>query len=304
MFFRPCPRGASGAGGPIPSSTTRNTTCVGHDHLDVDACRLRVTGDVAERLAQRREELGGEVVVDAAVDRSVEEAARLEPERAGGLATERQHPVAQTARTTTRDDFEAEDGRTDVLHREVEVVDGRLDRASTAASASVRTSRAVPCSDRPVANRRWMTVSCRSRAMRSRSSTSASSWTRACRRAFSMATAGRGREADHELLVDVGEHLGGRLVGQVEVAEDLVAHPDRHAQERSHRRVVGREAEAVGVLAQVGQPQRLGVDDEQAEDPVPLGQVADELACVASSIPTVMNCARRVPVSSSTPSAP
>ena len=49
-----------------------------------------------------------------------------------------------------------------------------------------------------------------------------------------------------------------------------------HAQERSHRRVVGREPEAVGVLAQVGQPQRLGVDDEQAEDAVPLGQVADE----------------------------
>ena len=37
----------------------------------------------------------------------------------------------------------------------------------------------------------------------------------------------------------------------------------------------GREPEAVGVLAEVGQPQRLGVDDEQPEDAVALGQVAD-----------------------------
>ena len=73
------------------------------------------------------------------------------------------------------------------LHREVEVVDRRLDPVDRHVG-SVRTSRTVPCSDRPVANSRWMTVSCRSRAMRSRSSTSASSWSRACRRAFSMAT--------------------------------------------------------------------------------------------------------------------
>ena len=40
--------------------------------------------------------------------------------------------------------------------------------------------------------------------------------------------------------------------------------------------MVGGKAEAVRVLAQVGQAQRLGVDDERTEDPVPLGQVADE----------------------------
>ena len=112
--------------------------------------------------------------------------------------------------------------------------------------------------------------------MRSRSSTSANSCTRAVETGVLDGDPGRGREADHELLVDVGEHLGGRLVGQVQVAEHLVAHPDRHAQERSHRRMVGREPEAVGMLAQVGQPQRLGVHDEPTEDPVPFGQVTDE----------------------------
>ena len=97
---------------------------------------------------------------------------------------------------------------------------------------------------------------------------------------------GRGREADHELLVDVGEHLGGGLVGQIQVAEHLVAHPDRHAQERSHRRVVGREPEAVGMLAQIGQPQRFGVHDEPTEDPVSFREITDEpSACRRRSQP-------------------
>ena len=65
------------------------------------------------------------------------------------------------------------------------------------------------------------------------------------------------------------------LSRQVEVAEHLVADPDRHAEERAHRRVVRREPVAVGVLAEVGQPDRLRVDDQQAEDAVALGQVAD-----------------------------
>ena len=40
--------------------------------------------------------------------------------------------------------------------------------------------------------------------------------------------------------------------------------------------MVGREAEAVGVLSEVGEPQGLRVHDERAEDPVPLGQITDE----------------------------
>ena len=127
----------------------------------------------------------------------------------------------------------------------------------------------------PMANSRWMTVSCRSRAMRSRSSTVASSATRAWSRAFSMRDAGRRREADGELLVDVGEDLAARLVAQVEVAEHLAAHGDRHTEERRHRRMVRREPEAVGVLAEVGQPQRLRIDDQQPEDAVALREVTD-----------------------------
>ena len=63
---------------------------------------------------------------------------------------------------------------------------------------------------------------------------------------------GRARQTDNELLVDVGKDLSRPLVGQIEVAEHFVTHTDRHAEERPHRRMVGREAGAVRMLAQVG----------------------------------------------------
>ena len=87
--------------------------------------------------------------------------------------------------------------------------------------------------------------------------------------------AGGGRQPDGELLVDVGEHLTVGLVRQVEVAVDDAARADRHAEERRHRRVARREAEAVGVGVQIGQTQRLGVEDQQAEDAVTLRTSAD-----------------------------
>ena len=91
---------------------------------------------------------------------------------------------------------------------------------------------------------------------------------------------GGDRQRDHQLLVDVGEHLADLLVGEVEVAEHRVAHADRHPQERVHRRVVGREAVRRGMLRQFGQPQWLGVGDQQSEESVPLRQVTDRPAFV------------------------
>ena len=65
------------------------------------------------------------------------------------------------------------------------------------------------------------------------------------------------------------------LVGEVEVAEHLTAHHDRHAEERAHRGMVGRKAEAVGMRAKVGQPDRSWFADQEAEDAVALGRLAD-----------------------------
>ena len=95
-----------------------------------------------------------------------------------------------------------------------------------------------------------------------------------------MATPAAAGQADDQLFVDVGEDLGRRLVGQVEVAEHFVADTDRHAEERMHRRMVRREAVAVGVLGQVRKAQRLGVDDEETEDAMTVGQVADVSPCL------------------------
>ena len=149
---------------------------------------------------------------------------------------------------------------------------------STAVFGSLATNRTVLCSNIPVAKRRWITVSWRSRAIRSRSSTTASWWTLALNLALSIATpaaAARPTTSSSSSALNV---VSGRLVGQVEVAEDLVAHQDRHAEKRLHRRVVGWKSEAVGMPGEIGQAQRTGVGDEQTEDPVTLGEVADLLA--------------------------
>ena len=87
--------------------------------------------------------------------------------------------------------------------------------------------------------------------------------------------AGGGGQSDRELLIDVGEHLAVGLVRQVQVAVDDAAQPDRHPEERRHRRVAGREPEAVRMGVEVGQPQRFRVQDQQPEDAVPLGASAD-----------------------------
>ena len=146
-----------------------------------------------------------------------------------------------------------------------------------------------------------MTSSWRSRAIRSRSSSRPA--TRACSwsRAFSIARPGGSGQSDRELLVDVGEHLTVGLVREVEVAVDDAAQSDRHAEERGHRRMPGREPEAVRMGVQVGEPQRFadrGSAARGCRDPPDARRCA---ASRSSSSPTVMNSARRDPDSSSTP---
>jgi hypothetical protein len=87
--------------------------------------------------------------------------------------------------------------------------------------------------------------------------------------------AGGRSQADRQLLVDRTELACSHLVGEIEVAEDLAANEDRHPEERLHRRVVRWEPVAVGMGVQIREAQRLGVDDEQTEDAVALGELAD-----------------------------
>ena len=87
---------------------------------------------------------------------------------------------------------------------------------------------------------------------------------------------GGARERLHEELVLLGERFAAGLLGQVEVAEDGAPDPDRDAEERGHRRVVGREADRLRMGRQVGHPDRLGLVDQQAEDAAPAWQVTDQ----------------------------
>jgi hypothetical protein len=76
---------------------------------------------------------------------------------------------------------------------------------------------------------------------------------------------GRRREGLDQDLVVRGELPAALLLGQVQVAEHCVTHPDGHPKEGAHRRVVRREADRCVMPAQVGQPQRSLAEDELAE---------------------------------------
>ena len=77
---------------------------------------------------------------------------------------------------------------------------------------------------------------------------------------------GQHHDGLHVALVELHPAL---LVGEVEVAEGLVANPDRHAQECLHRRVLGWKSVRAGMRRHVVQAQRLRMADQLAEHPVP-----------------------------------
>lgn len=85
------------------------------------------------------------------------------------------------------------------------------------------------------------------------------------------------REALGLLPIGIGERVGALLLGQVEVADGIVADADRHAEETRHRRMMGREAGRAGIIAPVAQPEGPLLADQDSEDAVAAGQVADRL---------------------------
>ena len=87
---------------------------------------------------------------------------------------------------------------------------------------------------------------------------------------------GRRGQGGDELLVVEGERAGGRI-GEVEVAEHLVANPHGYTEEAVHRRMMGRKAHRPGVGRELAQPDRPRVVDEGAEHTVTLGEMPDDL---------------------------
>ena len=65
------------------------------------------------------------------------------------------------------------------------------------------------------------------------------------------------------------------FLGQVKVAEHNIPHPDGYAEERFHRRMVPGKPVGIRMLAEVMQPQRLRIPDQQAKNTVAGGERSD-----------------------------
>jgi hypothetical protein len=65
------------------------------------------------------------------------------------------------------------------------------------------------------------------------------------------------------------------VLGEVEIAENLVPRPDRDAKKTGHRGVARRKAGRSLIVTDLGQPNSLGPVDQRAEDTASLGQLAD-----------------------------
>ena len=77
--------------------------------------------------------------------------------------------------------------------------------------------------------------------------------------------AGRGGQSRQQRLVVGVERRSAAFPGQVQVAVDLLAHPDRHLQEGARRRVAVREPDGDLMVGHVRQPQRLRMADQPAQ---------------------------------------
>ena len=126
-----------------------------------------------EGAAQGGEELGGDRVRDAVLDRPGEVDGGLEAEHRRRARRLPEHLAAEGGRGVGGRLLEGEDRRTDLLDRWTGAR-RRPGRASVAPSRCAAARRWVDSSIMPVANSRWTTRSCRSRAIRSRSSYTAS----------------------------------------------------------------------------------------------------------------------------------
>ena len=170
MFRSPLPVARRASAGPdaVVLDAQRESSVASRRIAPRPSLGVRVTGDVRQRLAEHDHELVGDAVVGHA-SRSARRRTSIGSPIVGRcqLGDEREHSLAQASAPELDRRLEGEDRRADPLDRRVEVVDRELDPARGLGSSSRRI---VAWSDRPTANSCWMTVSWRSIAMRSRSS--------------------------------------------------------------------------------------------------------------------------------------
>lgn len=85
-------------------------------------------------------------------------------------------------------------------------------------------------------------------------------------------------EDDEHALVLIIERFHAALVREVDVAEDPAATRDGRSKEGTHRRVMRWEADGPWVGGDVGDPERIRVADQGAEEAVTDRRIADRCA--------------------------
>ena len=156
---------------PRPSSATRSTTSSPALTRTSTVRGLRVPAGVRQGLPEDGQQVGGQVVPDERPDRALEAERRPELERAP-------RPGPPAASTSAWMSCEASVPASAKIDRRMSLmVPSRSSTAWSSRGRDVghgRPAVAAPCRPSPTANSRWMTTSCSSRPMRSRSSSIAS----------------------------------------------------------------------------------------------------------------------------------
>jgi len=229
-----------------------------------------VADHVGERLAHHGQQVGADIVGHGVVDRAVEVEARLEAEGGRGLSGERKDPGSKPA-LQRLGALQGKDRRADLADGLIEVGHGLGDPfrelrwrepdrrfEGEAGGEEPLDDRVVQVGGDPFAVLDQRHV--------------ADARVQAGVLDGDPGGAGQG---DGQGLVFLAELRRPLLVGQIQVAEHLTADANGHAEEGRHRRVPHREAVAVGVGVEVGEPQRCGFDDQHPQNPKAFRIVAD-----------------------------
>jgi len=230
-----------------------------------------MAGDIGQGFAEAQHHLTTDGLGDRAVDRSLDVGRRFESERLGRFVADGGElaPQAPLGRPSL---MQFEDRRPHLTDRQVKIVDGVRD--------AFRRRRVARRLGNGLQGQAGGEQSLNDVVMQIASDPLA--FVEQARGAGLLVETGvldgqtrRRGKAHGKLLIDIGEHLTVGLVRQVQVAVHDASQTDGHAEERRHRRVTGREPETVRMGLQVGEPQRLRLEDQQTEDAVPLGPSAD-----------------------------
>ena len=264
---RPPPSDSAAPASPTPLSVMiRRHDALVHRHPQRGSRRLGVPSDVGQRLPDGREQVLLDELVDRSVEWALERDVDLEPHDWGELVGEDCDVVTDAAAVVPHP--ELVNGRPHLRDHLVDLPDGAAELPGRRGwQAGGHALQGQTQGEEPLDHRVVQVASHPVPVLIDGRTSDPVMEAGVLDR-----DAGRQRQRADERLVVVGELRPADLVGQVEVAVHLVAHLDRHPEEGRHGRVVGREAEAVGMLADLVDAERLRSAMSSPRTPRPVGR--------------------------------